>query len=61
MKYYDGPAFFRRRDLIQSRTPKKVKNEQEKVPRRPTKPRDLSTSSTKFTDSRVTDDNTPHF
>ncbi|TLQ20582.1 DNA translocase FtsK [Lentilactobacillus parafarraginis] len=61
MKYYDGPAFFRRRDLIQSRTPKKVKNEQEKVPRRPTKPRDLSTSSTKFTDSRVTDDNTPAF
>lgn len=62
MKYYDGPAFFRRRDLIKSRTPKKGKNKYQSAPdysRKPT--RDLKKEDTHFTDNRVSDDTTPAF
>lgn len=62
MKYYDGPAFFRRRDLIKSRTPKKGKNKYQSAPdysRKPT--RDLKKEDTHFTDNRVSDDKTPAF
>lgn len=59
---YDGPAFFRRRDLIKSRTPKKGKKEYETTTSHfHQASRDLRTHQTQFSDNRTADDQTPAF
>lgn len=59
---YDGPAFFRRRDLLKARTPKKEKRDNASTTNRQrSAPGDLMNQQTRFSDARKSDDQTPAF